>query len=243
MSYRVWQNGGENMKTLISFTCLSVVLCALVSAGCCHVPQRSHATVPNKDFQYSFDKTPFISPRIIQDLSSWISDHGDQVVAINVLESQDSNRYFGDALVRNIPGQNPYVYHETATVEDGETNHTEFGYHFIGRTSSGVYVLVTSDWGGGSGVFRNLLLVTFECDQSIKCDWEKGVVQSDGKRLLIKKRGEIPLGDRWDGELKVNGNSILVGKDTGWFTVSGGTGGGWMSYDRKDRVLQINLAR
>jgi len=235
--------GKKNMKTPIPFTSLSVVLCALVCAGCCHVPPRKHATVPNKDFQCSFDKAPFISPRIIQDLSSWISDHGDQVVAINILESQDSNRYFGEAPIRKIPGQNPYVYHKTATVEDGETNHTEFGYYFVGRTSSGIYVLLTSDRGGGSGVFRNLLLVTFEYDQSIKCNWEKGIVQPDAKRLLIKKCGEIPLGDRWDGELKVNGNSVLVGKDTGWFTVSGGTGGDWMSYDRKDRALQINLDR
>ncbi len=143
------------MRTLISFSCLSVALCVLVSEGCCHVPPRNHATVPSKDVPCSFDKAPFISPRIIQDFSSWISDHEDQVVAINVLESQDSNRYYGNALVRNISGQNPYVYHETATV----------------------------------------------------------------------------------------GNSVFVGKDTGWFTVSGGTGGGWMAYDRKDRVLQINLAR
>lgn len=231
------------MKTLISFSCLSVTLCVLASAGCCHVPPRNHATVPGKDFPYSFDKAPFISPRIIQDLSTWISDQGDQVVAINVLESQDSNRYFGDALVRDIPGQNPYVYHESDAVEGGDANNAEFGYCLVGRTRSGVYVLATSDWGGGSGVFRNLLLVTFEYDQSLRCDWDKGVVQPGGKRLLIKKRGEIGLGDRWVGELKVDGNSIFVGKDTGWFTVSGGTGGGWMAYDRKDRVLQINLDR
>ena len=219
---------------------LMVVLFALVVTGCCHVPPRNRVAVPNKDFPYSFNKAPFISPRIIQDLSTWISDHGDQVVAINVLESQDSNRYFGDALVRNIEGQNPSIYTEVTTVESGETNQQSFGYQFIGKTDSGVYVLETSDWGGGSGNFRNLLLVTCEYDQSIKCDWEKGVIQSGGKRLLIKKQGEIPLGDRWDGELKVDGNSIFVGKDTGWFTVSSGTGGSGPTYKQKGHVLKID---
>lgn len=227
------------MKTLISFSCLSVALCALASAGCCHVPPRNHVTVPNKDFPFSFTRAPFISPRIIQDLSAWVSDHGDQVVAINVLESQDSNRYFGDTLVRNIEGQNPHIYAETATVEDGETNHTEFGYHFVGVTSSGIYVLMTSCWSGGSGCFRNLLLLTFENDEAIGCDWDKGEVRSTGKRLLIKKRGEIPLGDRWDGDLKVEWDSIFIGKDHGWFTVSGGTGGSGLTHEQKEHVLKI----
>ena len=158
-------------------------------------------------------------------------------MAINVLESQDSNRYFGDAQVRDIEGH-PFVFNETTTVEDGETNHTEFGYRFVGMTKSGVYVLATSDWEGGSGVFRNLLLLTFEYDGGIVCDWDKNIVRCSGKRLLIKKRGEIPLGDRWDGELRVEGDAVFVGKDHGWFTVSGGTGGGVLTYEQKEHVLK-----
>lgn len=172
-----------------------------------------------------------------------MSDHGDQVVAINVLEAQDSNRFFGDVQVREIEGQNPFVFHRATTVEDGLTNHSQFGYQCAGRTSSGAYVLYASDWTGGSGVFKSLLLVTFEYDKGMLCDWDKAVVRAGEKRLLIKKLGEIGLGDRWAGELKVEGNSVFIGKDTGWFTVSGGTGGDWMSYDRKDRVLEINLDR
>ena len=213
------------MKTVILFTCLLVALCVMLSAGCCHLQPQNRVAVPNKDFPYSFDKAPFISPRIIQDLSTWISDSGDQVVAINVLEAQGSNRYHGDAHVGE--GHPPYVSTETTTVDFGVTNNAWFGYHFIGMTKSGVYVLETSDSGGGSGVFRNILLLTFEDDDGIVCDWEKTVARhlNKRKRLLINKLGEIPLGDRWDGELKVEGDSIIVGKDRGWFSVSGGTGG------------------
>jgi hypothetical protein len=228
------------MNTFKSFSWL-LLLNVVAVTGCSHSPCQNQATVPNKDFSYSFSHAPFVSPRIIQDLSPWVSDCGDQVVAINLLESQDSNRYFGDALVRNIDGQNPFVYTQPVTIDNGETNHTEFGYQFVGVTSSGVLILVTSDWEGGTGVFRNLLLVTLEYDKSIRCDWDKGVVHSSGKRFLIKRVGEIALGDRWDGELKVNGNSIVVGKDNGWFVTSGAKGASWLADDRKDRVLKINL--
>ena len=201
-------------------------MACLVALVGCSPSMPCSVNVPRKDFQFSFAREPYINPKIIQDFSTWISDKGDQVVAINVLESQDSNRYFGDVQVRKTDGQNPFVYLETTTVENGETNRQEFGYNYVGMTKSGVHVLYTSDWGGGSGVFKNLLLLAFEYDNGIGYDWDKREIRSDGKRLLLKKLGEIPLGDRWDGELKVEGNSIFVGKDKGWFTVSGGTGGG-----------------
>jgi hypothetical protein len=208
----------------------------LIVAGCKTTPLRFHVTVPNQDFAYSFSQAPLINPKIVQDLSAYESDHGDQVVSINVLESQDSNRYFGDAQVRNFDGQNPqypFVFSNVTNVENGETNIDEFGYRFVGQTSSGVYVLETSDLGGGgSGVFENLLLVTFEYDKHLGCDWDKGEVFLGGNRLLMKKLGEIVLGDRWDGRLAVNGNSILVGRDKGPF-----------AYKTNDLVLKVFVDR
>jgi hypothetical protein len=199
------------MKLILPrFSIVFILFSLLIVAGCKTASTQNYATVPNPDFQYSFNKAPFISPRIVQDLSTWISDKGDQVVAINVLDSQNSNRYFGDAEVRRIESQNPYIFMTTTNVLNSETNNTEFGYQYVGETSSGVYVLLTSDWEGGSGNFKNLLLVTFEYDKSINTDWDKKIVRW-GNRLLIKKLGEIALGDRWDGKLAVNGNSIVIG--------------------------------
>jgi hypothetical protein len=83
------------------------------------------------------------------------------------------------------------------------------------------------------------LLVSLESDTSTQCDWEAGKIRHSKPRLLLKKVGEIPLGDRWDGKMKVCGDAIFLGKDTGWFTVSGGTGGGGLSHDRKDHVLEV----
>jgi uncharacterized protein len=181
-------------------------------------PAPGEKAPPSKERSCSFTRAPFVNPRIIEDLSTWLSDDGEQVVAINLTEAQESNRYFGDVATREVVGRNPYVYFETPAEEAGERG-SEFGYRHIGRTAAGVDVLLTMQSGGGSGVFENLLLLRMEPD-----DHAPAVISAGGnhetmtfrrKRLLLRKLGEIGLGDRWDGPLKVMGNDILIGKDTG----------------------------
>ncbi len=184
---------------------------------------------------YSFIKAPYINPKIVQDLATWLSDKGDQVIAINLSDSQGSNRYFGEIQVRDGSEPHPFVY-------VGDSN-KGFGYQYVGKTKSGLHVLYTSDWDGGSGVFKRLLLITFEYGKGIHVNWDESVIRSGEGRVLMLKRGEIGLGDRWEGKLTVDGNDLFIGKDNGWFTTSGGKGGGWLSYDRKDRTLQIELDR
>ena len=213
------------------------VLAWVLLAGCSAPPRREGLDTEHgrPDLPYSFSKPPYVHPKVVQDLMTWLSDSGDQVVAINLLDSQDSNRYSGEVKVRESEGEAPYVY-----VTDGRE---KFGYEYVGTTTSGIDVLCTSDCGGGSGIFMNLLLVRWEEEMGIDCDWQDLTVRPDRKRLLIRKVGEIALGDRWAGKLEVRGNDLFVGKDEGWFTVSGGRGGGALSYDRKDRVLKVDLSR
>ena len=205
---------------------------------CCAQPvngQEDAPPVPIVEYAYSFVRAPFIHPKIIQDLSTWLSDRGDQVVAINLSDSQASNRYFGDVGVNHTAGQCPFVYTEEKS--------QRFGYQYIGMIESGVHVLYTSDWGGGSGVFKQLILLTLEFDYGIDCcDWDvQTAIRADRKRLLIKKLGEIGLGDRWSGQLSASGNELRIGRDEGWFSQSGGTGGGALSVSRADRILKIDI--
>ncbi len=75
-------------------------------------------------------------------------------MAVNLVDSPDSSRYAGDVLVRQTTEQGrPYVY--VATEGGGE-----FGYQYIGVTDSLVHILLTHDWGGGSGVFTDLVFLT-----------------------------------------------------------------------------------
>jgi hypothetical protein len=216
---------------------LAVPLC-----GCSRpysLERRMARPDPLAETKYSFSRPPYIHPKIIQDLATWISDSGDQVVAVNLLESQGSNRYFADVKTRKLPGRHDLVYVEEEEKTAGVVERSSFSYEYVGKTSSGIHVLRTSDWGGGSGVFVNLMLVELVADRALECDWEKLTISPGRRRLLVRKLAEIGLGDRWSGKLKVEGEKIFVGKDEGWFSKSGGKGGGWLSYDRKDRVLTL----
>jgi hypothetical protein len=178
----------------------------------------SAAAAPTK---LSFCREPFVHPQLVQDLLSWESDNGDQVVAINLLEANESNRYSGEIKTRGLTSNalhHPTVY---SRFSEGGVEEEE-GYYYVGLTRSGVHVLATWSFGGGTLISNRLLLVTVEQDRGIQ-DVEmpkegKVHLKIDRPRLLLRKLGEIILGDRWDGELRVVGNDVVVGKDVGWFS-------------------------
>jgi hypothetical protein len=212
----------------------SFLLAALaVAAPACSAPAAPERLgVPRENFPYSFTRAPYIHPGIIQELTTDPSDQGDQVVAINLLDAQGSNRYFGGVDVRESDGEHPLV-----CASNGED---DFCYRYVGTTASGLHVLFTALRGGGSGVFTGLLFVSIENDKGLTSDSDEHALRPDRDRLLIKKHGETVLGDRWAGELKVDGNKIIVGEDQGWFRVSGGEGD--RSDLRKARTLSVDEA-
>lgn len=157
--------------------------------------------------KYSFFRDELIHPKIIEDLQGSLADTGEQVVAVNLLDSQDSNRYYGEIKIRSIENSNyPYVYWE-----DGKES---FGYLYIGTSSSGIHVLETSEWGGGSGIFRNLMFLVLETDESIKYDYDQDILEKR-QRINLKTLGLLALGDRYEGELTLNNGILKIGKDVG----------------------------
>ena len=177
--------------------------------------------------RYSFKKPPFVHPKIIDDLTGQLSDTGDQVVAINLLDSQNSNRYFGEFIVNQEEysrGRSwPWVISFDG-VDNGKSGYGStpfYAYRYLGATKSGIDVLHTKFSGGGSAVFHNVILI------SVK--WDAGVEYSDMRvsnashkaanpefreRELIWLVGRISLGDRWEGNLDVEGDDIVVrGRD------------------------------
>jgi len=171
-----------------------------------------------RELTYSFTQAPFISPQIIEDLSTSVADQGDQIIAINLTDAQGSNRYGEEADVVKKSGRNPYVRFQLKGEDGGDG--MEFGYEYIGRTTSGIDVVRTSSWTGGSGRFETLLLIRLEHDANGASVEDAGgkieTLTFKKQRTLLRKLGEIPLGDRWDGQLKVTGNEIAIGKNQGW---------------------------
>jgi len=188
----------------------------------------------------SFCQPPFVHPLVIKDLLAWESDSGDQVVAINLLDANDSNRYYGE-IETTKPGKlaprHPRVFTRVERVEGAEKITETIGYEYVGLTRSGVHVLSTWQSGGGTMVSSNLLFVTIEEDLGINdltTTAKSGPLRLGRRRLLIRKLGEVALGDRWEGELRVDGNKILVGRDQGHFS-----GEHSPPYNSKDLVLQL----
>ena len=166
---------------------------------------------------------PYLHPAIIHDLATWPSDTGDQVVAINLTDAQHSNRYFGEVQTETHDGVSTLVSY---LPDEGQ-----FSYQYVGRTDDNVHVLRIDEASGGSATFVSLMFVTFARDHGLAGEPEAGRLTLNRPRLLIRKLGELPLGDRYDGQLKVEGNRLFIGKDTGWFAQSGGTGGGGRAED------------
>lgn len=140
--------------------------------------------------KFSFVNSELINPRILEDLVGWLSDSGDQVVSINITESNKSNRYHGEITSKELDSGFPVI---TSNHDEGS-----FSYRYLGCSFSGVHLIQTWDHGGGSAVFCNVILVTLSLDSSIEYDKNK-VEKVD--RFVIKLIGSIPLGDRYEGEL------------------------------------------
>ncbi len=139
--------------------------------------------------KYSFINSEFVNPRIIEDLIGWLSDSGAQIVAINVSESNKSNRYIGDIEINDTGNDYPVV---TSTYDHGR-----FSYKYLGTSFTGMHLLQTWSNGGGSGVFCNIVLVTLSMDSAFEQNLNGG---EKINRFVIKLIGVIPLGDRYQGD-------------------------------------------
>ncbi|ELA4932455.1 hypothetical protein ACJPQX_22705 [Vibrio vulnificus] len=141
--------------------------------------------------KYSFISDTYISPAIIEDLNGWLSDTGGQVVAVNIADSNGSNRYFGDITVESVADGYPIVRFQD--------NEKTIVYQYVGCSFSGVHILrLTSNY-GGSGSFNYLMLLTLTTDSSV--DFERETKATSKDRLVVKKVGSISLGDRYNGHI------------------------------------------
>ena len=167
-----------------------------------------------------------VHPKIIEDMITWISDSGDQTVAINLEDSQGSNKYnFYEGLSASIENKNPRVEIEH---EDGF-----FSYYFHGVSDNGIMLLGTAENGGGSGVFKYLMLFrikevavlelqhdTLEEDISWSPSTDYGyeilksknsrISKSDKKRIYLEKVYKFLLGDRNYHSVSIDNNFLVL---------------------------------
>lgn len=175
-----------------------ILLPMMVAVACvlegCQTPSPELSEL-NNHFTYHGQS---VNPRAVENLTAWISDTNPGPVAIDMAETADNNRYYGDTYQHGkIVG-----YKRTDT---GETvfESASFGYEYIGRLSNGCHVLHTFDDGGGSGIFESLLLVKFVTESAF---------DESGKpchRIVMRQMAEYPLGDRVNAQMNVGGNTVV----------------------------------
>ena len=170
---------------------------------------RKHKDIKDysKYLKFSFIRKDFIHPKIIEDLQGWISDIGEQIVSINLLDSQSSNRYFEKINLEKPQKGHPIVSYKS--------DHSNYGYVYIGTSESGINILRTISSGDGSGIFNYIIFLTFEKDECVN------FVDSETTkkvRINIKTLGLLSLGDRYDGDIKFEKGILVIGKDRGLFS-------------------------
>ncbi len=166
--------------------------------------------------KWSFIRPEFVHPLIIKELLPWLSDIGEQVVAVNILDSQDSNRFHGKyGVVTRADGSTWVEW----SAEDGRSS---FAYRYLGTSPSGIHMLQCADWGGGTGVFQDIILVAFETDDAVfERSHEVGedalqFSYEKRERIILKTLGSITLGDRYTGAIQYAGGYLRVGPDERW---------------------------
>ena len=196
----------------MSDDCKRILVMLVVLASVAASAARGTDAVPSEDVETQLKevntrftyKGEAIHPLAVQDLMASDGDMHPGPVAIELEGTYHSNRYFGK-YKREKDGS---ITIETTQNAPGllEGERYYFRYKHLGTLANGYHVLQTWDYGGGgTGVFTNLLLVKFTID----FEYTEG--DAHRSRLLMLRMAELGLGDRYNGEIKVEPHAITIG--------------------------------
>jgi hypothetical protein len=146
---------------------------------------------------FTIDGKP-IPPEIFRDFGDGdLADTGPIRVTVDVKASIGSNLYFDDVK------QDGRWVNQRKTNSKGEMLE-ETGYAYYGATENGLLIVLASYSGGGSGDFISLHILDIASSRGF--DLEGKVYE----RINLTNIGSIALGDRWDGEIAIEKNTVRV---------------------------------
>ena len=145
-----------------------------------------------------------INPVIIKEFLDLPSDRGSQIVSIDLVNSQNSNRF-------SLAGMNYSVqkYKDSFMVSVEADEDQQFSYAIEAMADNGVYVIKTSENFGGSGSFQSLLFLRVR-DVMVPNMESKDIILPLKKRLVIESLAAFTLGDRADTTISVQGNVVDI---------------------------------
>jgi hypothetical protein len=171
---------------------------ALVALTALAAPALAAGPLDELRRSFTFDGKP-VPPGVFRDFGDAdLGDSSPSVVAIDVKAAVDSNRY-GDPIARR--GDWVTQSRPAAGALNGAD---EISYRYIGATKNGLLVVIASYSGGGSGVFTTLHVIDANLAAGFDGDGERY-----GRVNLVLLRNVV-LGDRWDGEATIVGDTIRI---------------------------------
>jgi hypothetical protein len=139
-----------------------------------------------------------IPPEIFRDMGDGdMADSTSILVTVDVKAAVGSNLYndeirrSGDWVLQRKPNQPSFNGYE------------ETGYRFIGTTANGLVVVLASYNGGGTGIFYTLHILDLARAKAFDGD---GHIYD---RINLTMLRSAALGDRWDGEVTIAGNTVI----------------------------------
>ena len=178
------------MKKFLLFLMLSSLLIVPVMAS----EQMDEA---NANFTY---KGKPIHPFLIREFSNWLSDYRPPVTTtVDVIAAYDTNKYQQNTIEK----RDDWWFTEQEEKGDDFMFYESFSYYWLGKLANGCHVLEVSSNGGGSGFFMDLMIVKFSEGEII---WEG----RKKKQLLMSIVGSYCLGDRYEGEIKVYPDKVVI---------------------------------
>ncbi|MCP4651316.1 MAG: hypothetical protein GY853_14705 [PVC group bacterium] len=158
----------------------------------------------NSKFTY---KNKPIHPFLIGQFSNWCSDYRPPMTkTVDISAAFDTNQY----QLSEIKKRNDWLFSEKVERDGGFRFYESFHYHWLGKMENDVHVLEAGANGGGSGFFMDLIFVRFSEDEIM---WEN----KREKQLLMSVVGIYSLGDRYDGDIKVYADKVVIPVSKGQF--------------------------
>lgn len=134
-----------------------------------------------------------VPPLIFVDLGDGdLADSEHAIDSIDLIAAAGSNLY--SAPITNNAGW----------MNQHRADGSEAGYHFVGLTTNGLVAVVSRFSGGGTGVFYVLHILELHSSTGFDAEGQKR------ERVDLRTVRSIPLGDRWFGEVRIDGNSLVI---------------------------------
>jgi hypothetical protein len=183
---------------------MKTLLRVLGLALCSGLPVAAFAADSLDEVRRSFtigDKP--IPPEIFADFGdATMSDSRPIVVTIDANAAIDSNRYADPLKTKGL-------WVEQTKSGSGLFNGPEtMSYEFKGVTANGMLVFLTAWSGGGSGTFYYLHILDAASNRAFD---EDGSTYSRVDLTLVRT---YILGDRWQGDVSISGNSVRIVTDS-----------------------------